>query len=83
MADCSIFCIDIAFVFAQCVHRLTLFCSTQNVRFGSVRLADIPNSEFAASSSLDMSDTGSQESVGPPLKGWTVVTQSGNVEVSE
>ena len=25
----------------------------------------------------------SQESVGPPLKGWTVVTQSGDVEVSE
>ena len=24
----------------------------------------------------------SQESVGPPLKGWTVVTQSGDVEVS-
>ena len=67
----------------QCEHNLTLFCSTQNVRFGSVRLADIPNSEFAASSSLDMSDTGSQESVGPPLKGWTVVTQSGDVEVSE
>ena len=48
-----------------------------------MRLADIPNSEFAASSSLDMSDKGSQDSVGPPLKGWTVVTQSGDVEVSE
>ena len=26
---------------------------------------------------------GSQDSVDPPLKGWTVVTQPGDVEVSE